>query len=83
MSEEDYNDTLELQEGVCALCLKPETSKRDDGSEQLLAVDHDHATGRIRGLLCQRCNTGLGLFRDDPEALERAAEYVGATSRSK
>ena len=39
-------------------------------------IDHDHATGRVRAILCHLCNVGLGSFKDNPEALERAAEYV-------
>lgn len=83
MSEEDYNAMLELQEDACAICREPETLKRDDGSEQLLAVDHDHKTGRVRGLLCARCNTALGLLRDDVKAIERAIEYLGGGAASR
>jgi hypothetical protein len=50
----------------CVICGEP-------GPQHL---DHDHRTGKIRQLLCQRCNQGLGLFRDDPEFLRAAAEYV-------
>jgi len=50
----------------CAIC-------RDPSPEHL---DHDHGTGRVRELLCQRCNFGLGLYRDDPALLRAAAEYV-------
>ena len=39
-------------------------------------VDHSHSSGRVRGLLCSNCNTGLGLFNDNPELLRNAAEYV-------
>jgi hypothetical protein len=50
----------------CAIC----------GDAEPQHIDHDHETGRIRQLLCQRCNNGLGLFKDDPAVLRAAAEYV-------
>jgi len=52
--------------GECVIC----------GDTQGLVVDHDHRTGRVRGALCQRCNMGLGHFRDNPELLELAAMYL-------
>lgn len=56
------------QSGRCAICLeKPKT----------LRVDHDHATGVLRGLLCHNCNVGLGQFYDAPALLRRAAKYLG------
>jgi hypothetical protein len=71
VSEEAYASMLEAQGGVCAICGKPETSKR--GS---LSIDHDHATGRVRGLLCHACNIGLGNFRDTEAILRGAIEYL-------
>lgn len=66
----EYDGMMEAQGGVCAICGQPPTSKRG------LVVDHDHATGQQRALLCGRCNIGLGKFRDDPELLDVAAAYL-------
>lgn len=62
----DYNQLLALQNGHCVFC-----NKTDD-----LVVDHDHATGNVRGILCRQHNTALGLFQDSPLALQLAIEYV-------
>jgi hypothetical protein len=70
---ERYNAILKAQGGVCAICQKPPKGK---GKEKYLHVDHDHLTSAVRGLLCGECNTGLGKFRDDPDLLIAAAEYL-------
>ena len=65
-----YEELHAAQGGVCAIC------RRATGASKKLAVDHDHATGYVRGLLCSVDNKLLGHFRDDPEALLRAANYL-------
>lgn len=61
ISESQYKSILKLQNGVCAVCKLPETEKRRRVLKNL-CVDHDHLTGKIRGLLCQKCNRILGYF---------------------
>ena len=70
MSIEEYDKKLGDQGGGCKLCgLECISGKR-------LAVDHDHKTGKIRDLLCNNCNAGLGKFQDNPELLIKAADYL-------
>jgi hypothetical protein len=64
-----YDELLASQGGVCAICGRPRGKNR-------LAVDHDHVTGRVRGLLCIRCNRGIAPFEGRPEVFMRAAEYI-------
>lgn len=74
---EQYDAMLNAQNGVCAICMKPETSTNPrTGLPRRLAVDHCHKQGHIRKLLCQGCNQGLGNFRDDPKLLRAAADYL-------
>jgi hypothetical protein len=81
----EYMSMVEAQDGVCAICKKPETMCRK-GTLQLLSIDHDHmccpgpkACGKcIRGLLCKRCNGGLGHFGDNIVLLQAAIEYLQA-----
>ena len=77
LNEESYRDLLEAQNHRCAICRRglAETTRA-------LAADHDHTTGRVRGLLCLDCNTGLGKFRDDPALLRNAAAYIEKHSHS-
>jgi hypothetical protein len=72
ISLEEYEKLVLSQHGVCAICKQPETSSR----KSRLSVDHDHTSGRARGLLCQRCNAGIGLFNDSKELLMAAMEYI-------
>jgi hypothetical protein len=68
--------------GICGILMKvPEN--RQGQSLQVVAVDHDHDTGIVRGLLCNACNKGLGLFRDSIENLEKAKEYLNVRSKTR
>lgn len=69
---EQYEQMLANQNCVCAICKKPETSK----NRKYLAVDHNHKTGKIRGLVCNTCNCLLGFAKDDPNILQIAGEYL-------
>lgn len=60
----------DAQGGLCAIC------RRACDTAQRLSVDHDHETGRVRGLLCRRCNGAIGLFREDLAVLAAAIEYL-------
>lgn len=84
LSLDDYEKMLAAQDGVCAICKQPETHKRN-GKVKALAVDHNHSTGEVRGLLCSDCNTAIGKLREDPEILMSAVRYLEqhATSSEK
>lgn len=73
MELEDYERLLSKQGGQCAICGKSPGVRR-------LAVDHDHKTGRVRGLLCGSCNTALGKLGDTAEGLTRAIQYLQSGS---
>ena len=78
ISLQEYNEMLVQQDGVCAICRKPESVWwRKKGQPKKFSVDHDHATGRVRGLLCQKCNSILGYAEDEPLRLIEAARYLG------
>jgi hypothetical protein len=66
LTQPQVADLRAAQENRCAIC----------GDDEPQHLDHDHETGGVRQLLCQRCNHGLGLFRDDPQLLHAAAFYV-------
>jgi len=71
----EYGAMLVAQGGVCAICQQPETEMRS-GKLKALAVDHDHTTGTLRGLLCVACNTGLGKLGEDRDRLLSAIRYL-------
>lgn len=72
---QSYEAMIKAQDNKCAVCGKTETRKFR-GKDMRLCVDHDHVTGKIRGLLCHDCNTGLGKFLDSPDLLTKAAIYL-------
>jgi hypothetical protein len=71
ISLENYNNLLKSQNGVCAICGQIEKI-----NNRSLSIDHDHVTGKIRGLLCYECNTGLGKFKDNEILLNKASDYL-------
>lgn len=68
---EEYDSMLEAQGMSCAVC-----GSTDTKTLGRFCVDHDHATGGVRGLLCSKCNFGIGNFNDDPEIMMSAAAYI-------
>jgi hypothetical protein len=72
ITTEEFNVLLEQQNGGCAICGQTYGSAR----YRNLAVDHDHNTGKVRGLLCFNCNTGLGAFKDSTDRMQTAVSYI-------
>lgn len=66
---DDYDGMLEKQNYGCAIC-------GESNGNRVMFVDHDHETGKIRGLLCARCNSAIGLFDDDIKKMAKAIEYI-------
>lgn len=75
IGREDYERLLGEQGGVCALCQKGQSSS----NKKWLCVDHDHSTGRVRGLLCSRCNQALGLLGDSEAIYLAVIAYLGTS----
>jgi hypothetical protein len=69
-----YQALVTRQNGKCAIC-----EGTNPGGDRL-AVDHDHQTGKVRGLLCHNCNIGLGNFQDSRDALRKAIVYLEGVS---
>ena len=77
ITPEQYKEMEEAQGGACAICKRPENSVHAaTGEVKLLAVDHCHETGRVRGLLCWRCNVVIGKAEDRPDLLRSMAAYL-------
>lgn len=78
ITTEQYSELLESQGGGCAICdAPPPTETR----KKFLVVDHDHETGKVRGLLCDTCNRGLGLLGDNIVYLCAAVDYLNKHDR--
>jgi hypothetical protein len=69
---EDYLEMLQKQDGRCSIC----GIDTPGDKHKHFAVDHDHKTGKVRSLLCSRCNCGIGHLNDDPVLIRKAAEYI-------
>lgn len=67
----EFNRLFQIQGGMCAICKTHQTTLK-----RALAVDHNHKTTKARGLLCTRCNTGLGCFQDNAQLLFDAMRYL-------
>jgi len=71
-----YETMLATQGGKCAICKGSERTRDKDGGPRRMPVDHDHNTGKVRGLICTHCNRALGMFKDNVEILKAAISYV-------
>lgn len=76
ITPEQFDALLAQQNGLCAVCGASEAGGRD-GTWHL---DHDHATRKVRGILCHSCNIGIGNFNDNPTRLRKAADYLERSS---
>ncbi len=74
VTAEEYEQMMAQQGGVCVICKQP------CGHYSRLSIDHDHISGKVRGLLCNNCNRAIGMFGDDPARLVRAVEYLANAS---
>lgn len=72
VTQEMYDEALKKQGGRCAICPATEPGN----GRKSFCADHDHITGKFRGLLCVLCNVGIGWMRDDPTRLRAAADYL-------
>lgn len=78
LTVQKYDKLFKDQNGLCAICGNPETqmSNKKYGNVDKLRVDHDHKTGKIRGLLCAKCNFAIGLFQDNFDYMLNACNYL-------
>ena len=76
LTPEDYKNLYDKQEGKCKICKKHFDLENEDNVNNILHVDHCHKTDKVRGLLCNSCNQGIGHLKDDPTLLYAAIEYL-------
>jgi len=79
LSITEFNNLLLTQNNRCAICKEP----LDLQNPHSVVIDHDHLTGKIRGILCNKCNLAIGLLRDNPEYTKRATEYLERNNNEK
>ena len=82
ITQQEYDMMLKEQGGFCAICRGPETQMYR-GFLMSLAVDHDHETGKVRGLLCKSCNLAIGKFKEDVDIVRRALAYLESSAQQK
>ena len=75
MTPEEYQSMFDSQNGKCAICKSPEVATRN-GSLKRAPVDHDHVTGKVREILCARCNTVIGLLDEDTKLVSEVYAYL-------
>ncbi len=76
ISLEEFQLLRAAQLDKCAICKQPETAKANNGEVRALSIDHDHVTGKVRGLLCHKCNMAIGHFEDDVQRLQNTIQYL-------
>lgn len=77
ISWEDYLQLFVSQSGECSICrTKLSTHQQEDNQHEIAHIDHNHETGKIRGLLCNKCNTGIGYFKDSALLCKLASQYL-------
>ena len=79
MTPEEYDEWFYKQGGQCAICGREDAGRK---GSKYFSIDHDHKTGKVRGLLCRHCNVGLGSFMDDPELLVSAIQYLQTEAKN-
>ena len=75
MTLEEHQKLFEKQQGRCAICNKHQSELNKE-----ISIDHSHKTGKVRGLLCNNCNSGIGYFNDNKELLIKAISYLELTN---